>query len=162
MFRKYEQERGLKTKWLGEDECGQQTFCSVEKEEFLPSLNLVFILLRHLEIPFLPATSPPLGHQMSGFHCEFEFLQATADAVFFLFFLFVNACSSEIISLSQAQPRLENLILNMKIKPFVWAAVCAHGQLPVGALWFQFTLDWVLDLGFLYIYEIYINNHCPS
>lgn len=61
-----------------------------------------FLLRRHLEIPFSPAASPPpLSHQMSGFHCEFEFLHIAADAVIFLF---VNVRYSEIISLSQSQP----------------------------------------------------------
>lgn len=138
----------------GDDECGQQTFCNTEKKEFRLSFNLLFYLPKAPWNPLPPSHPLPLGHQMSGFHCGFEFLRAVADAGIFFFYLWMFAILKWFLRLSSS-PQLRNLILNMKIKSFIWASLCSHVQLLVGALWFQFTLDWVLCLRFLYIYDIH-------
>lgn len=118
----------------------------------LLSCNLLFHLMKAPWNPLPPGHPLPLGHQMSGFHCRFEFLCAAADAG--IFFICKFAILKWFLRLSSS-PQLENLILNMKIKSFVWAVLYAHVQLLVGAFRFQFILDWVLYLRFLYIYDIH-------
>lgn len=140
-------------KWQGKDECGQQIFCTMEKKEFLLSFNLLFCLTKAPWNPLPPGYPLPLGHQMSCFHCGFEFLCAEADAGIF-FYLWMFAILKWFFRLSSS-PQLENFIWIWKIKSFIWAVLCAHVQLLVGAFRFQFILDCVLYLRFLYIYDIH-------